>query len=264
MSNSTPNVADLLGSAKEDGTLSPAAASALAVPVVGAQIQDALGVGVDDVEASEVILLAVLIDDSASIRFARNAQAVRNGHNLCISALRDTKQADSILAHCRYLNGFVLYPFRTVNNAETMDSNNYDPQSGTPLYDETAVILGTVLAKAQEFEDAGVVCRTITVIVTDGADCGSHRQTSSSVRPIALDLLKKETHFVAFMGIKDEHGVDYEFIAGEMGIPDEWILTPNSDASSVRAAFQTVSQSAVRASQNAASFSQTAVGGFGS
>lgn len=268
MSSSIHNVASLLASAQADGTLSPQAASALAIPIVGAQIADGLGVGVDDVQASEVVLLALLIDDSGSIQFAGNAQVVRDGHNLCIDALAATKQKDGILAMCRYLNdnpcinGNILYPFRAIADAERMTTKNYKADGGTPLYDETAIILGTVLTKAQEFEDAGVSCRTITVIVTDGADAGSRRQTSTTVRPIVLDMLRKERHIIAFMGIKDQNGVDYEFIAREMGIPNEWILTPKSDPHSIRDAFRTVSQSAVRASQTAGSFSQTALGGF--
>lgn len=262
MSSSIQNVASLLASAQTNGALSPQAASALAVPVVGAQIADGLGVGVDDVEASEVVLLAILIDDSGSIQFAGNSQAVRDGHNLCVDSLKATKQKDGILGHCRYLNGKVLYEFRPIERAEQMTTKNYRADGGTPLYDQTVVILGTVLAKAQEFEDAGVPCRTITVIVTDGADAGSHRQSSTSVRTIVLDMLRKERHIIAFMGIKDEDGVDYEFIAQEMGIPPEWILTPNSDSHSIREAFRMVSQSAVRASQTAGSFSQTALGGF--
>jgi hypothetical protein len=48
-----------------------------------------------------------------------------------------------------------------------------------------------------------------------------------------------------------------------MGIRDEWILTPGNTEKEIRACFQTYSQSAVKASQSAVSFSQTALGGFG-
>ena len=47
-----------------------------------------------------------------------------------------------------------------------------------------------------------------------------------------------------------------------MGVRDEWILTPGSSESEIRKACQVFSQSAVRASQSAGSFSQQAVGGF--
>ena len=46
-------------------------------------------------------------------------------------------------------------------------------------------------------------------------------------------------------------------------IEDRWILTPKSDASAIRRAFQVFSQSALRASQGAGNFSSAALGGFG-
>src|SRR5207253_7903750 len=66
-----------------------------------------------------------------------------------------SKQKDDILAHTRYLNGHVLYPYRRLDDAVRMDAQNYDPNLGTPLYDETVVMLGTVLAKTRKFEEIG-------------------------------------------------------------------------------------------------------------
>ncbi len=51
-----------------------------------------------------------------------------------------------------------------------------------------------------------------------------------------------------------------------MGIADEWILTPKNTRSEIRKVLNLVSQSAMRASQNAAAFSAVAsqgLGGFG-
>ncbi|MBI2633485.1 MAG: hypothetical protein HYW78_03840, partial [Parcubacteria group bacterium] len=130
-------------------------------------------------------------------------------------------------------------------------------------YDETVVILGTVLAKTKEFMDNGVNVRTITLIVTDGADYGSHRQTPATVASVVKDMLMKENHIIAAMGIDDHGHTDFKQIFQEMGLEDRWILTPLNSQSEIRKAFQVFSQSAVRASQSAQSFSQTALGGFG-
>ncbi len=259
---STANALALLGNAAQDGVLSPEAAKALTVPDMGTQIQAALGVRVDDVPVSEVVLVSLLIDDSGSIAGAGNEPAVRDGHNLVLDALTSSKQKEAILALCLYLNGKILYPFTPVSQAKRMDGRNYRATGGTPLYDKSAVLLGSVLAKAQEFADNGVVCRTVTLIVTDGADCGSVSQTASSVKKVVKDLLRTETHIVAGMGVDDGGGTDFRAVFHSMGIPNEWILTPGSTASEIRKAFQVFSQSAVRASQTAASFSQTAAGGF--
>ena len=252
---------DLLQDAQDSGTLSAGGAGALQLADIGAQIQAGLGVSVDDVTTSEVTLVTQLIDDSGSIRFANNAGAVRNGHNTVIDALKTAKQANGVLAHCRYLNGKVLYPYGLIDGVPLMTNANYDPNGGTPLYDQTAVTLGTVVAKAQEFERVNVPARAVTLIVTDGADAGSRHYTGKSLRPLIEDLLRPESHIVAGLGIWDG-STDFRAVFQEMGIPDEWILTPGSTEAEIRAAFRLFSQSAVRASQ-AAVLTTATLGGFG-
>ncbi len=259
----TPNVQSLFQSAKDEGALSPKSMQVLNVPDLGAQIQAGLGVNVDDVPASAVTLVSLLFNDSGSIRFGQNAQIVRDGGNLVIQSLKESKQKEGILAHARYLNGTVLYPYVPLEAAVPLDSQNYNPNGGTPLYDQTVVMLGTVLAKAQEFAENGVACRTVTLIVTDGADCGSYQQTAAKVAAVVKDMLKSETHIIAAMGIDDGGATDFRQVFSEMGIPDEWILVPGNNEKDIRRAFQLVSQSAVRASQAGANFSQVAMGGFG-
>lgn len=242
--------------------LSAQAQAALAIPDLGAAIQAGLGISVDDVQASEVVLVTMMPDDSGSIRFASNAQSVRDGHNLVLDALASCKQKDGILAHTRYLNGDVLYPYVLLDQAVKMTSKNYDPNGGTPLYDQSIVLLGTVLAKAREFADAGVASRTVTLLITDGSDQHSLLATAKDVRAIVEDMRKAETHIVAGMGIYDGQ-TDFKRVFREMGIEDKWILQPGNSAQEVRRAFQVFSQSAIKASQGAAAFSKAAVGGFG-
>ena len=281
----------LFQTAVEEGELSVEAMQALNVEDIGVQIQAGMGVSVDDVQASEVVLVSEMPDDSGSIRFAGNAQLMRDGHNLILDALSASKQKDGILSHCRYLNGNVLYPYVPINQAVRMDSKNYNPDKGTPLYDQTIVFLATVLAKNQEFAENGVPCRTVSVIETDGADEHSKRADARMVRAIVEDMLRKETHIIAGLGIDDApeecpqcgfkpreseislvncpqcsrgfHRTNFERVFLEMGIPKEWILTPKNTPSEIRKAFLVISQSAVRASQGAASFSKAAIGGFG-
>lgn len=261
--NQTVDLNQLFTGAVDSGSVSIDAMQALNVSDIGAQIQAGLGVNVDDVTTSEVTLVTQLIDDSGSIRFANNSGAVRNGHNAVLEALKDSKQANGILAHCRYLNGKVLYPFCMIPQAMLMTNANYNPNGGTPLYDQTAITLGTVVAKAQQFEDNSVPVRSVTLIVTDGDDQGSRRHTPKTLRPLIADLQQTEMHIVAGMGI-DDGSTDFRKVFRDMGIPDEWILTPGNSDKEIRAAFQLFSQSAVRASQSAASFGQAALGAFGS
>ena len=75
MSKNSPDVSSLFSDAKDDGVLSKKSMQVLDVPDVGAQIQEGLGITADDVEASEVGLFTMLIDDSGSMDDAQNAVA---------------------------------------------------------------------------------------------------------------------------------------------------------------------------------------------
>lgn len=259
-SSAAVNLDELFQTAHDDGDLSAQSLQTLSNVDLGAQIQAGLGVAAEDVEASEVVLVTMMPDDSGSINFSGGKQAVIDGHNLVLESLEQSKQQDNILAHTRYLNGDVLFPYKQLAEAVQMTGQNYTPNKMTPLYDQAIVVLGTALAKYQEFADNGVPARTVTLIITDGYDNASHA-TAAQVRQIVEDMLQQESHIIAAMGIGDEG--DFRQIFQEMGIRDEWILTPGANESELRQAFQVFSQSAVRASQGGASFSQTALGGFG-
>ena len=257
------DLTDLFAAAHAQGALSAESLRTLDIPDLGAQIQAGLGVAVDDVAASEVVLVTIMPDDSGSIDAAGNAQLVRDGHNQVIEALAKSVHPEGVLAHCRYLNGQVLYPYRTVSTAERMTNRNYQPSQGTPLYDQTVVLLGTVLAKAQQFAQSGVLARTVTLLITDGADAHSTRATAQEVAKLVFDLVRQETHIVAAMGLYDGGQTDFRKVFREMGIEDRWILTPGASAQEIRRAFQVFSQSAVRASQSARTFTTASAGGFG-
>ncbi len=256
------NVNDLFQNAQDDGLLSTASLHALDVADIGAQIQAGLGIAIDDVMSSEVVLVTIMPDDSGSIRFSGNSQAVRGGHNSVLDALSQGHQKDNILIHNRYLNGHILYPYCPLDQAIRMTPQNYNPNLGTPLYDQTLVLLGTVLAKAQEFSDNGVAVRTVTLIITDGADEGSKRTNAKDIAQVVQDMLKAENHIIAAMGIDDGGYTNFRQVFKEMGIRPEWILTPGNSDAEIRKAFQVFSQSAVSVSQNTNNL--TSFGGFGS
>ncbi len=259
--NTSSQAAQFVQEALESGLLSQGGHDALNVIDVGAQITAALGAPAMETSATEVVLVEILIDDSGSIRMVQgNTEAVRDGHNALLGALKGSKQGDGVQVHCRYLNGKILYPFVTLDNAPEMNSGNYNPQGGTPLYDQTLVILATLVAKVTDFTNNGIPVRTVTVIVTDGADVHS-QATAAQVAKVVKDLLKQENHIICGMGINDG-STDFKKVFAEMGIPPEWVLTPGNSPSEIRKAFAVVSKSAVRASQSAASFSKAAGGGF--
>lgn len=270
------NVNDLFENAENEGNISPQSANIFkGVRDIGANIQNALGVAVDQVEASEVILVTFLMDDSGSIDCIKenpNVYSSRvvgpklmcDGHNMVMDEiLSASKRCDNILVHTKYLNGKILNPYGPLSGAKRMSSSNYSADGGTPLYDQAVVTLGTVLAKAQEFSDNGVPVRTITLIVTDGYDQHSRKCNAKDVASIVNDMKKTENHIIAAMGINDG-STDFKQIFADMGIDAKWVMTPTSDAKEIGKSFKLFSQSAVQASQaSGAQFSHMAAGGFG-
>ncbi len=263
MKSNTASTSALLQSANDGGALSNQALQVITANDLDAQITAALGTPALDIKSSEAILVSLLIDDSGSIRFAGNTQLIRDGHNLVIDSLKGSKQGDAIQVQTSYLNGGVLYPYSPIAGVPKMDSTNYNPGGGTPLFDKALVTLATVVVKTEEFAGNGVPVRGITLLLTDGHDEGS-KATAKDVAKVVKSLLAQENHIIAGMGVDDGSGTDFRAIFQEMGIPDEWILTPGKTQSEIRKAFQVFSQSAVRASQAAGtSFSKVAAGGFG-
>jgi len=258
----TANVSQLFQDAHDAGDLSQTSMEAFNIVDPGAQIQNALGIDVDDVTASDVVLVTMMVDDSGSMAGSK-ADVAAEGHNEVLSAFDGSAQKDSLLVHSRLLNGQLISPFCALDQVTKLEPKvNYKCNKGTPLYDQSVALLATVIAKTQEFADNGVPARSVTLIVSDGADMHSTSK-ASAVKSVVDDMLRTENHIIAFMGIDDGY-TDFKQVAQDMGIRDEWILTPANSAKDIRDAFALFSQSAVRASQNAASFSKAAMGGFGS
>lgn len=252
----TASLNSLFRASRESGDISADSLKILTLPDLGAKIQQGLGVPVDDIPASEVFLLSVLVDDSGSIAMAGNEKVVIEGYNTVLAALRDSKQESGILVHTRYLNGSVLCPYTPLAGAPAMSSRNYDATGSTPLFDESVALLGTVIAKTREFADNGVPVRSVAVIITDGEDAASMRQSARDVQSLVQDMLRGEQHIVAGLGLDNGH-TDFRAVFRSMGIEDRWILTPGADRKDIRAAFRVISQTAVRTSQG-----RVAAGGF--
>jgi uncharacterized protein YegL len=260
MSNSATN---LIQNAFNEGDLSAGSLSALnKITDLGNIIQQGLGIDPSLMPASEVVLVSVLGDDSGSIRFSGNEQAVRDGYNGMLDSLLGSKQQDNILVLTKFLNGKIHCSYIPLSDVEKLDKSNYQATGGTPLYDETVKILATVIAKTKEFENNGIEVRTITLLATDGADEGSRTSDASDVKKIVEEMLTKEKHIVAAMGFDNGH-CNFQQVFTEMGIPDQWQLTAGSTANEIRKAFQVFSRSATSASKSAANFATASAGGFG-
>ena len=250
----TNNANALFQTAAQQTVISPTSLSILSAGGIGQKVQAAMGVPVSDVTTDDVMLMQLLIDDSSSIRDSDNEQIVRDGVNLSLEAVQDSKAENEVLTTLWQLNRGVLDPYKKVKDTTRLNASNYIGSGNTPLYDRTVELLGAIVAKEQEFANAGVSVRTVTLIVTDGQDYGSRSSRAQEVKSLVLDLVSRENHLICAMGV-DNGSTDFRKIFTEMGIRDANILTPANTASEIRKAFQVFSNTAKQASQGARAFS---------
>ncbi len=259
MSNQSVSVNALLANAQAQGFLSAGSANSLQAPDIGRIIQAGLGMPAEDFESSEIYGCVVSIDDSGSIRFRSNTQVMRDGVNGMKKELWESAARDDIALLLKTINGEIIYPYGPLSSSPDLNSSNYNPNKGTPLYDSMIADCGLLLAKWREFHRIGAQFRGSLLWVTDGNDEHSE-QTAEDVRRIVEEVLAREIFILMFMGI-DDGCTNFKEVALSCGIPEEWVLTPANDGHEIRQAFAVASRASKSASQGAASFSQVAGGG---
>jgi uncharacterized protein YegL len=242
------SVASLFAGAAQAGTISAATSTLLTGHLGSVVIAGAAGMDTEDIMASEVTLVTVLIDKSSSIASRTLEQSIRDGQNLLVEAFATSRERDSVLMALWTFNNEVTvhHAYVPVTDALKLDASNYAAVGSTRLYDTWCDALAANVAYAQRLQSSGTPCRSIVVIITDGEDCGS-RQTASACKKISRDLLASEQFVLAFVGVGSD--VDFHKVAKSMGVPDDCIaVQANATPATMRQLFRMVSQSAVRAS----------------
>lgn len=214
-----------------------------AVVIAGAAGKDA-----EDITASDVTLVTLLVDASSSIHDQGLEDAVRDGQNALVDALSDTRERDSILmALWTFASDTrVVHSYVGLDDVTRLDKKSYAGLGSTRLYDTWCDALTANVAYAERLRSSGTPCKSVVVVVTDGEDCGSKRRASDCAR-ISSVLLASEQFTLALVGVG---AGDFHTIAREMGVPDGCIaVQAQATASAIRQVFRMVSQSAIRASQ---------------
>jgi len=243
------SVQGLLAGASNAGVVSQGTLDMLGGDLGAVIIAGAAGMDAEDIVASDVTLITVLIDASSSIAGSGLEDAVRAGQNTLIDAFRDSKEKDNVLLALWTFNSDlnVVHSYVPIEDATRLDARNYAGVGGTRLYDTWVDALAANVAYAEQLRASGTPCKSVAVVITDGADCGSRRRAADCAR-ITKDLLASERFQLAFVGV----GADADFrpTARAMGLPDGSIAaTGTASPSAVRRMFHMVSQGAVAASQ---------------
>jgi uncharacterized protein YegL len=242
-------VSELLARAVRDQVLSPESSQLISGHLGEVVVAGAAGRAAEDIVASDVTLVTVLIDASSSIAARNLEQAVRDGHRQLVESFAGARERDSILMALWTFNGQldILHSYVPVSDAVRLDSRNYQGTGSTRLFDTWCDALASNVAYAQRLRDSGTPCRSVVVVITDGEDCGSQR-TSADCTRLSRDVLASEQFVLAFVGVGAD--VDFHRVARSMGVPDTCIaVQKDATPKALRAVFQMVSQSAIRVSQ---------------
>ena len=251
----------LFADATQTGDISQNALDTIQQHNLQGNINAALGVDVTELGMGESVIVTIDLDDSSSIRFAGNAPVIRASYNDMLAAIEGAKARNNVLVRTIQMNKGQMHPYVSLKDATRLDTSNYNPSGWTPLRDTLLTMLAGVLGKLVQNKSVGVNTRSISGVITDGKDEGSREAKAKDIKVLVDDLLSdSETNIVFAMGI-DDGSTDFRKVFGEMGIPDEWILTPQNSPSEIRAAFDLVSRTTQAASQSAQQFSAVATGG---
>jgi hypothetical protein len=249
MSNNDDDVTKSLTSAVATGVLSPQTSSLITGNLGPLVLAGAAGKALEDITASDVTLVTLLIDASGSIADRGLEQAVRDGQNALLEAFGGAKEKDSVLLALWTFNADqkVLHSYVPVEDATRLDAKNYRGIGSTRLYDTWCDALTANVAYAQRLRDGGTPTRSVVVVVTDGEDVGSTR-TSPMCAQLSKDLLASELFTLAFVGVGKD--TQFELIAAAMGVPAGCVhVQRDATPSGLRKTFHLVSKSAIRASQ---------------
>lgn len=214
-----------------------------AIVIAGAAGKDA-----EDIVASDVLLVTLLVDASSSIHARGLEDAVREGANMLSDALGQTRERDAILMALWTFNDElrVVHSYVGLDDVTRLDGS-YAGVGCTRLYDAWCDAITANVVYATRLRASGTPCRSIVVVVTDGEDVGSRRR-AADCRRLSLEALGSEQFTLAFVGVGSD--VDFHVVARDMGVPDGSVaVQAQATPSAVRKVFRMVSQSAVRASQ---------------
>ena len=249
--NTSKDLSALLGDAVSTNVISQPVSDILNGNIDAVVIAGAEGKDVEDVDASAVTLLLVLVDKSSSM--AGMEPGVRDGQRLLLKEIEDTDDSDSILVSMWTYNHdqTVIHSFLPVEEAIRLDGNNYRASGMTSLYDTYVKGVNSLIVYAQDLEAAGTPTRSIVVVLTDGEDTSSRNNSEVQCAQINNDLLRSEKFVLGFVGL-DRFSDDAFFtkIAKDMGFPDKAIRNvTNMDRDAIKEMFHMISRQSISVSK---------------
>jgi uncharacterized protein YegL len=207
---------------------------------------DVLGVDASKLTRPRCYLVMLVLDDSGSI--SGHERKVVAGAKTFIeqykNARADNRIHSDVLVAVGTLNRGVIVPYTEVGSFNLAALDTFAISGGTPLYDVANAALTLQIAKTVELQSNGVSAKTLTVLMTDGADVGS-KLSSAQLRPVVTGL--NERHGNNHLIVGCEVGEAAEGALEQMGIPKEKVFKASYEATSLIDTFSRLSKASMNA-----------------
>ena len=173
----------------------------------------------NEVEVSDTINAVFIIDTSTSVD--SYGKELNSAFNDFTARMQKSHAAANLFVSLVEFNDDVTIKtgFRPISEIPVID---LVPRIGgcTALYKACVEGLTNALDYRKDLENAGVNCKTLFFVITDGDDNASGNIKASNVKAIIDDLLKEERNFFSFESILFGVGnaVKFETAQKEMGI----------------------------------------------
>lgn len=206
-----------------------------------------------------VLLFAMVIDDSDSIREFGNDLFVRKGQNALLDKVNGAPGRVLITTH--FFTDGQLHDFCQPSDAVRLNEDNYDPSHGTPLYKAADRVLDLMERTVLEYLTRGFEAAGVTGIFTDGEDNASGDVTVEHVHTRVTRMFGSGRHIVAGYGVSNRR-ISFNEVFANMGIPADWRRTLHGGAAGVEEAFHATSDTVFEASRSFNDFTRTSTTGF--
>lgn len=198
----------------------------------------------EDVDQEDTINAVFAIDVSSSV--SGYVSELNDGINEFVAEMQKSHIADKLFASIVKFNSNVEVEtgFQPIKNLPS--DIDFTPSVGgmTALYEGTNVALTNALDYREGLENAGVNCKTLLFVITDGDD-NSSNCTAADVKKQIDDLMKEERNFASFeailFGIGNGMQTYFEKAAKEMGI--KHVATISDSAKDIRSMIAFISSS---------------------
>ena len=196
----------------------------------------------NEVEVAETINAVFIVDTSSSV--VSYGQELNKAINEFTARMQKSHAAANLFVSIIEFNDNinVTSGFRPISEIPVID---LVPRIGgcTALFKACAVGLKNALDYRKDLENAGVNCKTLLFVITDGEDNASGNVVAADVKAMIDDLLKEERNFFSFESILFGVGNDRSFEDAQKNMGIKHLAKVGTTADEIRKMINFISSS---------------------